>query len=185
MLFEKNLVRISFCALSLSLFFSSPAGAFWPFSDYELQKNTEVSKEIFEKNKDELESTKNDCAESISNIDEIIFQIEPELNDFKDSNAALEKQLKKLNVSYNEWAAKDYVLSGDSYAKFTADKEEFDRFTDIVKLKKEVLKTFFNKLLNSTEKDLTMCEKYKSDMNKSIESYYEYGLAVARNISGT
>ena len=182
MLFKKNTIKTCFCVLSFSLILSSPANALWPFNSTETIKNTELSKEIFENNSSEFELTKGTYAELIANINDVVSQIEINLNDFKNSHAIFVEQLNKLNDSYNEWSADGYTLRGNSYVNFNNKKEQFDKMSEAIKLKKEGLKTLFEKLLSLTEKDSVMYKEYKFHMNKSVDSYYKYGLAVAKDI---
>lgn len=187
MLFNKNAIKIGFSVLGLSLFFSSPASALWPFSHSTVEKsvNSVGSKEIFENSKEKLESTKNNYEELISKISDAAFQLETGLSDLKNSRVSFQEQLGKLAAAYKEWAQNNYTFSEDVYEKFNAEKEQFDKIACIVRIKEDILKTFFDNLSDLIQQDFNMYLNYKNSMSESVDAYYKYGLAVAKDVAFT
>jgi hypothetical protein len=185
---NKNAIKVCFGVLSLSLLLSAPAAnAWWPFPGSTGQEkiSSARAKEIFEESKNKLESTKNNYKELNVQIGDAIPQVETSLNDFKNFRVPFEEQLGKVDAAYKEWAEKDFTLKGDSYEKFKAEKEQFDKFICMIRMKEDILKAFFNDLFDLIQKDSNTYDEYKGNMCGSVDSYYNYGKAVARSVALT
>ncbi len=178
---QKLFLRI-ICCVSLMFFAGAEVGAFGFFSKTD-GSNVEQAKLLYDNSLEILEKDKVECWNLFGDLDSVLSEIENTRVEFKLSLERLEEQFQRLNEAYSSWEALGYPIKGEEYAVYNEAKDEFEKTAVAYRLNREAFKSCCQKVECLLTRDAKILDEYKMGMNNSINSYYNYGIALAKNDS--
>lgn len=170
------------CCICSAFLTGANVGAFRWFSKSE-EENAETAKSSYDNSVEILEESKADCSCLFEDLNSILSELENVRTDFKSSLEKLEESFKKLNEAYSAWGALGYPIKGEEYAAYNLAKEEYQKISAAYRLKREMFKSCCQRVECLFGKDSKILDEYEKKTNNSINLYYNYGIALAKNNS--
>lgn len=156
------------------------AGAFWPFSCDDSQK----CKEKLEKSLAVITEKEDSVHEMLIGLYSAIGKLENDICGLKDAQITSEDIMEKLTLAYEEWRKDEFRIDNQSYTDYILLKKKFTDQNRIVVQSEQLVKDdmeALGKLLNTQGSK----DEYVSSLKNSIDAYYKYSLAVAKEDMGS